>query len=308
MVHRATLRATLGRPAVTTAQALESWDFDPDSKAFLHAGTPRKIAYRRLHVLDELQAWGAMLGDYRDKVVAAHNAMHHNATLAAAVRRCPHLASCDPQQSSCHEFGVEEVRNGVVRQRAPEVVIPWEQLERALAPEAPSLRWAILVVHGQWRMHGVPFRLLSAVRSESDVETLRERSLDLMENTAFVTFAWSRVLSAHDDERFDRPATADSDPADFAFQRYLDRLEYGPATLVICGTKQDAETAHAVLEERPDFLALRQPPFKTYGSGVQRDVASRHYVAEDAVCFADVLPPNTRTASLQRPRRPPALP
>lgn len=161
MVHKALMRFSLGFPTVTLASGMRGVDWRYGQPSFYTPQAAGAIARRRLHVLDEVQAMLPFLGQYLHRLRSAHNAVHQHLSHAQLLRSCGHILSLDPQQSPCREHGVKEVDNhGRVHMRDTSVVMPWTRFMREFGFPSDTLHYHFVVLHGQYRMAGLLYRLL----------------------------------------------------------------------------------------------------------------------------------------------------
>lgn len=163
MVHKALMRFNLGHPAETLASGMCASAWMPGAAPAFQHDAARTIAARKLHVLDEVQAMTPLLRQYLLQLRKAHaqatntDGMSH----AEVLRRCPHIFALDPQQSPCREIGVQSVdANGRVLMRDTTVIMPWRMCMDVCGPPSASLRYHFVVLHGQYRMSGLLYRLL----------------------------------------------------------------------------------------------------------------------------------------------------
>lgn len=167
IVHKATLTANCGHPAETLAAAMQEAQWQPgegvDEPKYSTAGA-RVVGRHTFHCMEECQAWVNLLPGCIKRHQQARTQIGRSAAPAALLRDCPHVFSFDPLQSSCRTIGVDSVqRDGTVSFKASKVVMPWEMLWTVLGAPSATMRWAFVVVHGQWRMKGLLFRLLRNV-------------------------------------------------------------------------------------------------------------------------------------------------
>lgn len=164
MVHKALMRFSLGFPAVTLAQGMKTvkWRYGTPSRYTRQAAD--EIATRRLHVLDEVQAMLPFMGQYLHRLKSAHRALRGAAGFSPAglLRDCNHIFALDPQQSPCREHGVHSVDgHGRVRMRDSAVVMPWVRFMKEFGQPNPMVRYHFVVLHGQYRMKGLLYRILN---------------------------------------------------------------------------------------------------------------------------------------------------
>lgn len=167
MAHKATVALNCGLPAQTIATGMQEHSWVP-KQGNVPAGYSRtgatKVASHRLHVLEECQAWVTHMPAFFKKF---ENALHQEGlpvNAPALLRRCPHVFSMDPLQSPCRMYGVARVSpNGQVEFKPNDVVMPWKTAMAELGEPSAQVKWHVLLLHGQFRMKGLLFRLLRHV-------------------------------------------------------------------------------------------------------------------------------------------------
>ena len=127
MCHKATVRQSVGGPAVTIARAMSSMNFT-HRDGYHSEKVAKEIATRPAHLLEEFQAWQHRIPMYWKQMVAAHSRTHPGeADVASILKRCPHIVVCDPMQSSCRDCTVEKVSSdGRVVNPPHTVTMPWK--------------------------------------------------------------------------------------------------------------------------------------------------------------------------------------
>ena len=163
MVHKALMRFSLGFPAVTLAKGMKTvkWRYGTPSHYTRQAA--EEIATRRLHVVDEVQAMLPFFGQFLHRLKSAHRAVRGAAgfTPASLLRDCGHIFALDPQQSPCREIGVHSVdAQGKVRMRDSSVMMPWTRFMQDFGLPDESVRYHFVVLHGQYRMKGLLYRIM----------------------------------------------------------------------------------------------------------------------------------------------------
>lgn len=164
MCHKASLTYNVGFPAQTITRAMRMYDWQPagNGPAQYTASAAEAIAKHTLHIVEECQALVQHLGTYFTHLRAAHEQARGNAH--GVLADCAHIFSMDPQQSACREHGVTSVgASGAVHLAERRLVMPWDKVMECAGPPSPALQYKILVMHDNFRMRGLLFRLLRHV-------------------------------------------------------------------------------------------------------------------------------------------------
>lgn len=163
MVHKALMRFSLGFPAVTLAKGMRAVRWQYGTPSHYTGPAAQEIATRRLHVLDEVQAMLPFLGQYLHRLKSAHHWLRGPVGYSPTrlLRDCSHIFALNPQQSACREHGVHSVDvNGKVHMRDPSVVMPWTRFMQDFGLPDAMVNYHFVVLHGQYRMTGLLYRLL----------------------------------------------------------------------------------------------------------------------------------------------------
>lgn len=165
MVHKSGVTHNIGRPTVTNAAAMSTHDWQPAADGVpAKYGTQRSyeaIAGRKLHLLEEVQAWVPQLPQLLLQHKQALKQANRPCGAADLLSNCRLIISCDPQQSPCKMYGITEVdKHGRVSEKQARVVMPWTACFDVLGKPGPSVHWHVFALHGQRRLRGLGYRLL----------------------------------------------------------------------------------------------------------------------------------------------------
>ena len=165
MVHKSGVTHNIGFPAVTNAAAMCAYDWTAAAgqiaAQYGKEETYTKIASRKLHLLEEVQAWVPQLPQLLQQHMTARGQAGLPCGPAALLRHCPYIISCDPHQSPCKMYGITGVDgHGKLTEQEARVVMPWTACFDVLGQPGPSMHWHVFALHGQRRLRGLGFRLL----------------------------------------------------------------------------------------------------------------------------------------------------
>lgn len=164
MVHKSGVTHNIGYPTETCAKAMCNYFWEPavEGRPAGYVGNAiDRVAGRKLHVLEEVQAWVQQLPHLLSQHQRALQQANAQCESEHMLRRCRYILACDPHQSPCKTYGIKSIdHNGRVQQEKPEVVMPWTAVFNALGQPSASMHWHIFAIHGQRRLRGLGFRLL----------------------------------------------------------------------------------------------------------------------------------------------------
>lgn len=165
MCHKAMLTFNVGFPAQTITAAMRTIDWLPRTEAQearYTADAARAVAGHRLHIVEETQSLVQHLSMLFERLGSA--VQQCGGTRARMLHDCAHVFSMDPLQAACREHGVRAVTaQGAVQLQHRRVVMPWAKIFECTGTPSQTLRYKVLIVHGNFRMEGLLYRLLRGV-------------------------------------------------------------------------------------------------------------------------------------------------